>query len=236
MLSIAICDDEKHICDYLEKRTREYLAKSDIDGILSVFCDGVDLAEACKKQQDAFDIIFLDIKMKNSNGVDCAKLLRDEGVNALIVFVTSSAEYVFSGYEVKAFRYILKTDLENAFDRTFSECLLELKKKATDFYSVKTASSLKNIALDEILYFESNKRVIIVHTKNEELSFYGKLDSIEKELAGKDFIRIHQSYLVNALKIKSLAKDCAVLSESTALPISKSKASAVKTAYLWSKR
>ncbi len=236
MLSIAICDDEKHICDYIENRTRKHLAVNDINATVSTFYDGTDLLSVCKENPSEFDIIFLDIKMKNTNGVECAKNLRNEGVNSLIVFVTSSAEYVFSGYEAKAFRYILKTDLENAFDRILSECFAELKKQATDFYSLKTSSLVKNIPLDEIFYFESKLRVIIVHTKNEEISFYGKLDNIEKELTEKDFIRIHQSFLVNATKIKSLNKEVAELSCNVSLPISKSKASAVKQAYLWSKR
>ncbi len=236
MLSIAICDDEKHICDYIENRTRKHLAVNDINATVSTFYDGTDLLSVCKENPAEFDIIFLDIKMKNTNGVECAKNLRGEGVNSLIVFVTSSAEYVFSGYEAKAFRYILKTDLENAFDRILSECFAELKKQATDFYTLKTSSLVKNIPLDEIYYFESKLRVIIVHTKNEEISFYGKLDNIEKELAEKDFIRIHQSFLVNATKIKSLNKEVAELSCNVSLPISKSKASAVKQAYLWSKR
>lgn len=236
MLSIAICDDEKHICDYIENRTRKHLAVNDINATVSTFYDGTDLLSVCKENPAEFDIIFLDIKMKNTNGVECAKNLRGEGVNSLIVFVTSSAEYVFSGYEAKAFRYILKTDLENAFDRILSECFTELKKQATDFYTLKTSSLVKNIPLDEIYYFESKLRVIIVHTKNEEISFYGKLDNIEKELAEKDFIRIHQSFLVNATKIKSLNKEVAELSCNVSLPISKSKASAVKQAYLWSKR
>ena len=236
MLSIAICDDEKHICDYIENRTRKHLAVNDINATVSTFYDGTDLLSVCKENPAEFDIIFLDIKMKNTNGVECAKALRNEGVNSLIVFVTSSAEYVFSGYEAKAFRYILKTDLENAFDRVLSECFAELKKQATDFYTLKTSSVVKNIPLDEIYYFESKLRVIIVHTKNEEISFYGKLDNIEKELVEKDFIRIHQSFLVNATKIKSLNKEVAELSCNVSLPISKSKSSAVKQAYLWSKR
>ncbi len=236
MLSIAICDDEKNICEYIEGRTRKYLAVNDIEAGISAFPDGSDLLKACKGNPEAFDIIFLDIKMKSSNGVDCAKELRNEGVNALIVFVTSSAEYVFSGYEAKAFRYILKTDLDNAFDRIFSECLAEIKKQSTDFYTVKTSSVIKNIPLDEISYFESKLRVIIVHTKNDEITFYGKLDSIEKELAEKDFIRIHQSFLVNALKIKALSKEAVELSGNITLPVSKSRATAVKEAYLWSKR
>jgi DNA-binding LytR/AlgR family response regulator len=227
--------DEKNICDYIEKRVTDYLAKIDEEAEISVFYDSAPLLEACKKSND-FDIIFLDIKMKTINGVDCAKLLRENDVNSLIVFVTSSAEYVFSGYEVKAFRYILKTDLVNAFDRIFGECLNELSKSDDSFYTVKTASAVKNIPLNDILYFESNKRVLIVHTKNDEYSFYGKLDQVEKELDGKDFIRTHQSYFVNARKIKSVSKDSAELQNGEILPVSKSKASAVKNAYLWAKR
>ena len=236
MLTIAICDDEKKICDYIENRTTEFLAKNDLEAEVSVFYDGSELLKKCENNTQHFDIIFLDIKMKTVNGVDCAKQLRDFGVEALIVFVTSSAEYVFSGYEVKAFRYILKTDLVNAFDRIFGECLNELSKSDDSFYTVKTASAVKNIPLNDIFYFESNKRVLIVHTKNDEYSFYGKLDQVEKDLDGKDFIRTHQSYFVNARKIKSVSKDSAELQNGEILPVSKSKASAVKNAYLWAKR
>ena len=234
MLKIAVCDDEKNICDYIEKRVTDYLAKIDEDAEISVFYDSAPLLEACKKSND-FDIIFLDIKMKTINGVDCAKLLRENDVNSLIVFVTSSAEYVFSGYEVKAFRYILKTDLVNAFDRIFGECLTELKKNTDKVFPLKTTSVVKNIPLNDILYFESNKRVLIVHTKGEDHSFYGKLDDIEEGLQNDNFIRIHQSFLVNALKIKSVSKTEVTLKNGDILPVSKSRATAVKEAYLWSK-
>ena len=234
MLKIAVCDDEKNICDYIEKRVTDYLARVDENAEISVFYDSAPLLEACKKSND-FDIIFLDIKMKTINGVDCAKLLRENDVNSLIVFVTSSAEYVFSGYEVKAFRYILKTDLVNAFDRIFGECLTELKKNIDKVFPLKTTSVVKNLPLNDILYFESNKRVLIVHTKGEDHSFYGKLDDIEEGLQNDNFIRIHQSFLVNALKIKSVSKTEVTLKNGDILPVSKSRATAVKEAYLWSK-
>ena len=118
-----------------------------------MFGDSAPLIDFCKANQSFPDIIFLDIKMKTGNGVDCAKQLRDLGVDSLIVFVTSSAEYVFSGYEVKAFRYILKTDLVNAFDRIFGECLAELSADADSVYTIKTASSVKKYCLERCFLF-----------------------------------------------------------------------------------
>ena len=65
MLTIAICDDEKNICDYIENRTTEILAKNDLEAEISVFKDGSELLEKCKNAGQGFDIIFLDIKMKS---------------------------------------------------------------------------------------------------------------------------------------------------------------------------
>jgi DNA-binding LytR/AlgR family response regulator len=114
--------------------------------------------------------------------------------------------------------------------------LQELKKLNTSFFTVKTASNVHNVPLSDILYFESDKRVLNVYTKNEVISFYEKLDNVEAELKEKDFIRTHQSYLVNAQKIKSVSKDAVLLANGVSLPVSKSRASKVKDAYLWSKR
>lgn len=236
MISVAICDDEKNICDYLEKRCRDYLAQNDSNADLSVFYDGAELVRSCAENANAFDIIFLDIKMKNTNGVDCAKQLRDAGVTSLIVFVTSSAEYVFSGYEVKAFRYILKTDLVNAFDRIFGECLKELRSDAGGVYTVKTAASVRSVALADILYFESDRRKLNIHTRNEIIECYKKLDEAEKELCGKEFIRTHQSYLVNAKKITEVRKTEITLINGERLPVSKSRSDKVSDAYLWARR
>ena len=58
MLKIAICDDEKNVCDYIEKRTRDYLAKVDEEAGLAVFLDGTPLIDHCRENPTFFDIIF----------------------------------------------------------------------------------------------------------------------------------------------------------------------------------
>ena len=106
---------------------------------------------------------------------------------------------------------------------------------STQTVTVKKDSAIRKLALEDIYYFESNRRVLVIHTRKGEVTFYGKLDDIQKNLADKDFIRTHQSFLVNALKIKTVKKDSVELSDGEVLPVSKSRATAVKEAYLWSK-
>ena len=98
--------------------------------------------------------------------------------------------------------------------------------------------------LNVLLYIdslESVKKFICINKKCQEVSTMLRLytkrrpkDSDPKK--EKDFIRIHQSFLVNAQKIKSVSKDAVLLSNDFSLPVSKSKATKVKEAYLWSKR
>ena len=64
MLNIAICDDEKYICDFLKKSVTDCLAKADIEGSISVFDDGQPLCDLYREGRASFDLILLDITMK----------------------------------------------------------------------------------------------------------------------------------------------------------------------------
>ena len=236
MVRIAVCDDEKSVCNYLEKRIRDHLGRLDADAVVSVFADGDELAADYKNGKGEYDIIFLDIKMKRSDGVSAAKIIREYNKEVLIVFVTSSAEYVFTGYEVKAFRYILKTELDHAFDHVFSECLRELEKESEDVYTVKSGAETVVLRLKNILYFESELRKTTAVTAQGSYTCYRKLGDIEEELNGKEFVRCHQSYLVNARLIRSVGAGELTVGEGIVIPVSKSRLKKTKEAFLLSKR
>ncbi len=236
MLNIAICDDEKYICDFLRKSVTDCLAKADIEGNISVFDDGQPLVDLYKEEKANFDIILLDITMKKCDGMTAAKLIRSFDSSVMIVFVTSSAEYVFSGYEVRAFRYILKPELLHGFPGVFRECLDELTKSNEVRFTFQKASETISIPLRDILYFESDKRIINIVTPNEEYSFYGKLDTIEEQLKKQDFVRCHQSFLVNAKKISSVKINELTLVSSKNIPVSKRRAKETNEAFLWAMR
>ena len=61
-----------------------------------------------KAEQNAYDVIFLDISMRGQNGMELARQIREKEKDVILVFVTSDASYVFDGYEVGAYRYLMK--------------------------------------------------------------------------------------------------------------------------------
>lgn len=84
--------------------------------------------------------------------------------------------------------------------------------------------SIKNIMIDEIKYFFSDKRKIcMVKTDNEKIEFYGKLSDIEADLSKVPFVRTHQSYLVNCKYIKNTSYNHVELMDGAVLPVSQSK-------------
>lgn len=234
-LSVAVCDDEPHVRTELLTVAGDYFAHADIDGRFTEFADGESLLAAYENGTADFQIILLDIKMRGLNGISAARALRAYDANALIVFVTSSAEYVFRGYEVKAFRYVLKTELSHAFRKILEECVEELCATAQT-YTFRTGTQETAVRLADILYFESNRRQITLHTKQECYTYYDKLDTIEKTLRGNDFVRCHQSFLVNAKEIRSVKTDSLLLLNGEALPVSKSRKNSVRKASLWAMR
>ena len=237
MIRIAVCDDEKQIREYLTKQITDILAAEDIDGNVTAFADGAPLAELYEAGTADFDLLFLDITMKTCDGMTAAKRIRAVDADVMIVFVTASAEYVFSGYEVRAFRYLLKPELVNGFAGVFRECLRELTRSNELHYAFQTGNQTVSLPVKDILYFESDRRKILVRlVSGKEYSFYEKLDKVEEALKKHDFVRCHQSFLVNAKKITGLKQGEVELTGGAQLPVSKHHAKETNEAFLWAMR
>lgn len=237
MLSIAVCDDEKRVCDFLKSASLDLLAEADLDGKVTVFSDGEPLCAAYETGSADFDLILLDITMKTCDGLTAAKRIREKNRDVMIVFVTASAEYVFSGYEVRAFRYLLKPELINGFAGVFRECLRELTKSDEVRFTFQCSNESKSISVRDILFFESDRRKVrLVAAGGREETFYDKLDNVEERLKKEDFVRCHQSYLVNARKIDTIRGGELVMSDGSVLPVSKHRAKETNEAFLWAMR
>lgn len=218
-MHIAVCDDEEIFRTYLrELLVRESFAQgSDIH--VAEYASGKALLEAYDEEAFRMDVLFLDIRMPGLDGLETARLLRERGAGCLIVFLSSLWEYARKGYEVRAFRYLLKEEAEAELPRVMGECRRELG--GADYFTFSQGRRKFSIPRSEILYFESRKRLIILHTERESYSFYQKLDALEELLPGDAFLRCHRSFLVQERYVESWKENSLWLEDGTQLPVSR---------------
>ena len=174
--------------------------------------------------------------MDGIDGMAAAKRIRACNSKALIVFITSSAEYVFHGYEVRAFRYILKPELSHSFPLVFREVLEELLHKQEERFCFQFDGETIALPLCDIRYFESDRRILLIHTAQQAYKTYRKLDEVEQALKKKDFVRCHQSFLVNAHGIQKVGATALTLKTGEIIPVSKRRYRETNEAFLWSLR
>lgn len=208
---IAICDDESvHI-----EKIRTILSDYETDNYLNP----TDLLDAVSSGV-RYDVLFLDIVMPRIDGISLARELREFDEDMLIVFITSKIEYMQTGYEVRAFRYLLKDQIDEGLPKIWDDIIKELFDRQDAYFSYEFERKVYRLPIRDILYFESNLRRIVVHTKaSKNAALYGKLDDISVKYSS--FIRVHKSYLINRRYIRMISAGTVVLSNGEVLPVSR---------------
>lgn len=75
------------------------------------------------------DIAILDIDMGDFSGIDLAWRLRKEKPGIVIIFLTNFIQYAPEGFEVQAFRYLLKTNMQERLVSYFEDAVKEVVRK-----------------------------------------------------------------------------------------------------------
>lgn len=163
--------------------------------------------EVLKSKQ--VDLIFLDIQMPLLTGIEFLKSLSNP---PKVIFTTAYREYAIESYELEVVDYLLKPI---SFDRFFKAInkyfkTVEIKEKKevvvsgkeynTGFMYVNVNKKHHKILFSEILYAESLKDYVQIHTKETSIITKDKISDFEQKLP-EHFLRTHRSYIVNTNKI-----------------------------------
>lgn len=181
-------------------------------------------ASACL-QKEKIDLLFLDIQMPGLTGVELLQSLQHQ---PLVVFTTAYSEYALESYQYGVIDYLLKPFAFNRFLKAVnkaSEQITLLRKvehfstltfpaeqpviateptDKKDFILIKAAHKIYKIKYEDILYIQSMKEYVAIHTKTERILALHSLKKLETELPDDLFIRIHKSYTVSINKVTSL--------------------------------
>ena len=203
LLNIAVCEDNPQDMNLLVS----YITQSNININCDKFHSGEDILKGYFSGK--YDIIFLDIYMKDILGINIAYEIRKIDHSVILVFTTSSTEHTLESYRVKAIAYLEKPikpcDVQDVL-------LLALAKRNTSPSITLLIDGIRrSITLENILYFENQNHAVTIYTKNDVLhtSQTVKLDHIEPMLPSY-FFRCHHSYIVNLNYVKEINKEFSI--------------------------
>ena len=193
MLSIAVCDDEIIACSNMAARIRNIMEQMKAPCLIHQFNSGQELLQAPER----FDMVFLDIIMRDLDGMSAAQLLRTKSPDTILIFISSSREYVFDAYDVEAFQYLLKPIDVGKLRRVLQKAVSKTETHSSEYMVISIERQKKKLYLDDICYFEIRGRKIDIHKTDDILTYYEQIGILEKNLQGKGFFRCHKSYLIN---------------------------------------
>ena len=227
-MRIAICEDNEIHRDILEHLLNRYFSERPIHFELVPYQYGMNFLYDMEEGA-YFDIAFLDIYMEDTMGNQIAHKLRAMGYQGKIVFLTASSDFAIESYDVDASGYLLKPldygKLEMVMDRITRDI-------SPNSYQIRQRSTVTKLGYHEILYIESSNSKCILHTESGgAYTVYKTLNTIEKELGDRRFLRCHQSFLVNMDHIKQIGKQF-LLSNGDYVPIRQRGVKAVRQAYI----
>lgn len=227
MIKIGICEDEKETQDLIESHLQNLLKNSEYK--IEKYISGEELLQANFKD---IDILLLDIQMGKLNGMDTARRIREVDSKMEIIFITSLIDYVQEGYEVRAYRYLLKPIELEELKKHVLNCINEIEKNKNHYILIKNKSNTYKIYSNEITYIEVQKKDMLIHTINKDFDVRYSLEKVEKDLNLGKFVRCHKSFLVNLTYVEKIKSNSAILESGEEVPISRYRYKEVKEKFL----
>lgn len=230
-MNILVCDDDKYFAYQLSASIESICSKNGYSSSIDCLTN---ISNVTKIDFALFDIAFIDIELGEICGIDIARKIRSVRKDSIIIFVTNFLEYAPEGYEVQAYRYLIKSKI--------TEKLPEYLLSAIEYFnsqhqriSICICGENIDLELSNITYFESNHRVIIAHLfapSQKTYQFYSTMTSLQEKLSSSDFLRVHKSYLVNMNFISQLQCHQLTLTNGQVLSVSEKNYSSIRNIYL----
>lgn len=237
-VTAIIIDDETNNLDLLVHFINQYCPQVKVVGKAITKDDGVALINKLQPQ-----LLFLDIMLDEGTGFDLLEEVTF--TETKVIFVTAFDEFAIKAFKYNAVDYLLKpieidqliVAVNKACDAvannkfTEAQQIQNLYKTVTNnklpinLIAIPSTEKIDFVKVDDIIYIKSEGRYSIFNlTENRQIVATKNLGEYETMLDGNSFFRIHNSYLINLTKVRSINKaggNYCVMENSEQLPIAK---------------
>lgn len=234
MIKVALLDDNVSELSNMAQLLDLYSIEKNISIEYGVFNNGLDLISSLEKGK-TFDVFCLDIIMPGFTGIETAREIRGFDKNAPILFFTSSTEYAYDSYSVKAINYVLKPVTKEKFFFIFNE-LIEQRDavKEDESLIIRTGEGIQKLLIANLTYLEVMGRSVFYHLNSgKTISCNESFSKIsDKLLALGCFLKPHRSYLVNMKYLDTIKDNQITLLTGDRIPVAQGKTKGIRETYL----
>lgn len=177
----------------------------------------------------AIDLVFLDIQMPIMNGIDFLKMAQNP---PMIIITTAYPSYALEGFQLDVLDYLLKPITFNRFFKAVNKAKnyaqMQLASasepssapEVEDYFFIKCENKYEKIYFADILYIQAMQNYVIIHTTKGKYITLLYLKNVEQYLEGQAFMRVHKSYIVAIPKIEAIDNN-ELLIQAHRIPISR---------------
>ncbi len=228
-MKIVIIEDSDTEQKKLRNELNHWSIEINEDIYINTYISGEEFFSKSKNFSPTIDLFILDISMKKMSGIDVAKKLRSLDYQGEIIFLTAFREFVFDGYEVHAFNYLLKP----VNSKLLKQCLNEIAKKKRSTCHIYRDSNREVISIpySDIIFCSVNRHYVDITTKNSVYNQHINLSELLKILPN-EFVQVHRSYIINMGHVFSVTHNKIYLSNNTIIDIGRTYASPFKKEFL----
>lgn len=227
MIKSLVIDDEpvarKGIASYVEQTPFLHLA-----GTAKSALEANDFL-----RENEVDLLFLDIEMPDLTGVEFMRSLKNPPA---VIFTTAYRDYATEGFELDAVDYLVKPISMQRFLKAANKALANFEKEQAtlsvvepsnkDHFFIKSDGQYIKIKLEDVLFFESERDYIFIHTQQKRYMTLLTLKQLEQELPKEKFIRVHRSFIISLDKVDSLEGNLIYIKDKR-IPVSRAMQDAV---------
>ncbi len=236
-MNIAIVDDDPTLRISLKHFLHKWFGEQNLPLTMFEFDGGDEFLDGMKETE--FDIVFMDIFMDKKNGIDTAEEMRRTNKNIVLVFLTSSADYMPDAFSVHAFGYLLKPLLPEKLYKVMSDIKSVSVAESEPKFEVSVGKNTLTLNYSEIIYINSDSNYCLIHCP-DPVKCRGPFTALCKPLEDSDdFLYINRGIMVNMRHVTQTTATICTMDNGDLLPLNTKKAAAIKqriTAYKFNHR
>lgn len=226
MIKIGIIEDEpgmrQAVCDYIKQAGKKYP---------EIQCHVYESGEAFFQENEKHDILILDIDLPGINGIDLAKVLRSQGDEAELVYLTAYSEYAAESYLVEAYQYVLKECMDQRFPQILERLIVKKLETKRDYRMIRINGGNKRLFYRDIFYIQKHRKggkYVEYVTGSGSYKERIAMRRLMEELEDLRFIMLDRGHVVNAQYIEKIEHGMVYLTTGDTFPLSRIQLSNAK--------